>query len=75
MSRSKRRTPVIGITTAETEKAYKAAAHRSERRTARTKIKSGRPDDIPHPKKFGDPWGAPKDGKQMVDPKSKWMRK
>jgi len=28
-----------------------------------------------HSKVYGDPWKSPKDGKQMVDPHSKWMRK
>jgi hypothetical protein len=28
-----------------------------------------------HGAPFGDPWLAPKDGKQHIDPDSKWMRK
>ena len=28
-----------------------------------------------HSKVYGNPWKSPKDGKQMVDPNSKWMRK
>lgn len=75
MSRSKRKVPVAGITTARTEKDYKTSAHRSERRTARTKIKGGRPDDIPHPKAFGNPWSGPKDGKCWFDKDSKAVRK
>ena len=28
-----------------------------------------------HSKVYGDPWKSSKDGKQIVDPNSKWMRK
>ena len=77
MSRSRRKTPVIGMTTARSDKPYKVDAHRRERRALRTRLlfdleDSGR---CLHPKLFGDPWRAPKDGRQMVDPDSKWVRK
>lgn len=75
MSRSKRKVPIAGITTARTEKPYKVDEHRSERRTARTRIKSGRPDDIPHPKVFGNPWNGPKDGKRWFGKDSTVVRK
>jgi hypothetical protein len=32
-------------------------------------------DKALHSKVYGDPWRSPKDGKQMVNPNSKWMRK
>jgi hypothetical protein len=43
------------------------------RSSGRGVVKIGRePKDA---REYGDAWRAPKDGKQMVDPKSKWMRK
>jgi hypothetical protein len=77
MSRSRRKTPVIGLTTARSDKPFKVDEHRKERRGVRTKLASGvdADDRRLHSKVYGDPWNAPKDGKQMVDPKSKWMRK
>jgi hypothetical protein len=63
------------MTTTRSDKPFKIDEHRSERRTAKTKLASGREDEIPHPKVFGNPWAAPKDGKQWIDPNSKWMRK
>jgi len=74
MSRSKRKMPIAGITTAETEKSYKAAAHRAERRVVRAKVKSGA-DDIPHTKEFGDPWSGPKDGKYWFRDPTRILRK
>ncbi len=75
MSRSRRRTPVMPLTTAKSDKPYKVDEHRSFRRTCRTLIASQRYDELPHPIHYGDPWLAPKDGKQWIDPHSKWMRK
>ena len=76
MSRSRRKTAVMPITTAVSEKDYKAANHRSERRTVRTALASGSDDTAPKlHQDYGNPWNGPKDGKQRIDPKSKWMRK
>lgn len=77
MSRSKRKTPLIGLTTAQSDKPFKIDEHRSERRRARVLFQStlDADDRRLHSKVYGDPWNAPKDGKQWVDPKSKWMRK
>lgn len=67
MSRSRKKTPICGITTAESEKDDKARAHRQERSHVRRLIETD-PDAIPAPKTFGDPWGAAKDGKQYFRP-------
>ena len=65
------------MTTADSDKPFKTDAHRAERRSTRTKLASGIDADDPrmHAKVYGDPWLSPKDGWQMIDPKSKWMRK
>lgn len=64
MSRSKRKTPKVGHTTAESEKAFKQFAHRAERRA--TKISVANCEEPPDPKAFGEPWDGPKDGKQWL---------
>ena len=75
MARSRRRTPVIGITTAESDKLYKRQEHRRERRAVAQALSTG--DDPPGPKTFGDPWNSDKDGKQWFDPERhpKYLRK
>ncbi|MGF7004533.1 hypothetical protein [Aminobacter sp. BE322] len=64
MSRSRRKTPIIGITTAETDKPFKQAEHRRERRAVKAVIKTG--EEPPAPKAFGNPWDGQKDGKQWI---------
>jgi len=64
MSRSKRRTPKTGITTAASDKAFKTAEHRRERRAQKAVDYTN--DDAPHPKEFGNPHKSEKDGKQWL---------
>jgi len=75
MSRSRRHTPIIGMTTAKTDKPFKAAEHRRERRSVRVAITHD--DEVPGAKQFGNPAASEKDGKQAFDPLSfpKLMRK
>lgn len=75
MSRSKRKTPVSGNTTSESDKRFKVAEHKRERRQAKLALKAGRA--IKHPKAFGNPWASDKDGKFRFDPKKlpRLMRK
>ncbi|ELT50986.1 hypothetical protein D584_01293 [Brucella intermedia M86] len=62
------------MTTAESDKLFKEAEHRRERRAVRSAIKAG--DDLPHPRKFGDPWDGQKDGKRWLDGRdSRYLRK
>lgn len=76
MSRSQRKTPIIGITTAVSDKPFKRDEHRRERSTVRTILHASADDlAVPMPRAFGDPWKAPKDGKMRVDPVSPQMRK
>ena len=77
MSRSRRKTAIIGVTTATSDKPFKVDEHRAERHAVRAVIKRSlySDDRALHSKVYGNPWKSPKDGKQMVDPSSKWMRK
>jgi len=61
MSRSRRKTPIVPVTVAESDKAFKAREHRRERRAVATALANG--DEPPAPKAFGDPWKGEKDGK------------
>ena len=77
MSRSRRKTAIIGVTTAPSDKPFKVDEHRAERHAVRAVVKRSLDSDdrALHSKVYGDPWKSPKDGKQMIDPHSKWMRK
>jgi hypothetical protein len=76
MSRSRRRTPVRGITSASTEKPEKQAAHRLLRRVVRVALTTG-DAVLPHAREHSDPWCMAKDGKVRFDPDAepKAMRK
>src|ERR1700685_3324666 len=77
MSRSRRKTAIIGMTSATSDKPFKVDEHRAERHAVRAVVKRSLDNDdkASFSKVYGDPWKSPKDGKQMVDPNSKWMRK
>jgi len=67
MSRSRRKTPVMGITKAESDKRDKVLAHRRQRRQVRTALASGVAEVITR-RKAGDVWSFAKDGKSRFDP-------
>jgi len=73
MSRSRRKTPIAGVTTASSDKQFKKAEHSRERVTARIAVVRG--DDPPHRKSFGDPWKGDKDGKLYWPDRPKLLRK
>lgn len=79
MTRSRRKTPVIGITTAVSDKPYKVDEHRRERSAVRQHLKSTQDDvGIKHGKAYGNPWSSCKDGKQWLckEPgRERWLRK
>lgn len=83
MARSRRKTPIFGMTTAESEKAFKAQEHQRERSAVRDVLNGFIVHDpseenamIPAPKKFGNPWAGPKDGRRFrKSPAPKNMRK
>lgn len=66
MSQSRRKTPITSITTASSDKAFKTAEHRRERRAA--KVAASQLDEGPGAKAFGNPWASRKDGKSWFDP-------
>lgn len=69
MSRSKKRTPVNGHTTAPSEKEDKVSAHRRVRHHVGMVLRKD-PDaeTLPHEKELSSPWLMAKDGKQRFDP-------
>lgn len=74
MSRSRRRTPKVGITTARSEKQDKLKAHRRERRGVKAALAKGAEEhELPHRREVSDPWKMAKDGKaylgQMAKPR------
>ena len=64
MSRSRRRTPIVAMTKAGSEKPDKTLAHRAERTAVRDALAADR--EAPGGKLFGDPWKGDKDGKQYI---------
>lgn len=73
MSRSRRSAPIVPMTAAESDKAYKARAHRAERAAVRARLNKG--EEPPSPRAFGDPCGSEKDGKQYLPDADELLRK
>lgn len=63
MSRSRRKTPIVGMTTCESEKADKAKWHRKFRRAAKMDIEGGQFISF---RQYGSTWCMGKDGKQYL---------
>lgn len=71
MSRSRRRTPKVGITTARSEKQDKLQAHRDERRKVKVALAQGATEhELPHRREVSDPWLMAKDGKAYLGRKA-----
>lgn len=66
--RSRRKTPVRGITSAESEKADKVASHRVYRRTLKQSIDRALEAPLPRERQLTNPWSMAKDGKTRFDP-------
>ena len=77
MSRSRRKTPVRGITSAESEKQDKAASHRAYRHRLKQKIHPSLETPLPTEQQITNPWSMAKDGKTRFNPikSPKLMRK
>lgn len=73
MSRSRRKTPICGITTAESDKPGKVADHRRLRRINRQRVADGM--EPLHVRAVSDPWNHPKDGKQYAPRDERVLRK
>jgi hypothetical protein len=64
VARSRKKTPIAPITSAESEKADKLAAHRRERRKIRQRMMvDADADALPHTREVSNPWTYAKDGK------------
>src|SRR5207244_2425008 len=72
MSRSRRKNPICGITTAQSEKQNKREYNRRFRRATRQALRhfDTERDVLPHLREHSDPWAMDKDGKQRFDPKA-----
>lgn len=68
MGNSRRKTPMCGMTTAETDKPFKMNENRRQRRAVKVALMTGA--DVPSPKAYGNPWSSQKDGKQRFDPEA-----
>jgi len=69
VSRSRRKMPIHGVTTAESEKQEKRAYNRRYRHAVKQAVQSG-DDETPLPivREYSDPWAMGKDGKMLFDP-------
>lgn len=68
MSRSRKKTPILGVASGSCKK-YKKQSNRRARRVPVDQ-------ELPHKQAFGDEWGSPRDGKYyMRNPKPEDMRK
>lgn len=84
MSRSHRKTPIMGVAgNSSDQKKFKQQEHQRERTLVRCLIDSENFVDMPRPKKFGNEWSSPRDGKMWFgnckytypEDYPKWMRK
>ncbi len=70
MSKSRRKTPIGGVTTAESEKKDKRDYNRRYRRVAKQAVEAGdESKPLPILREHSDPWGMDKDGKMSFDPR------
>jgi hypothetical protein len=53
------------MTTKNSDKLFKKAAHKRARRALNARDLTS--EEAPAAKAYGNPWGAPKDGKQWID--------
>ncbi len=81
MSRSKRKIPIIGMCSIKcgAQKKFKRSEHRRERSKVKQVLINEQYDELPHPKKYGNEWASPRDGKGyfQIDRKElkKYLRK
>ncbi|WP_445677540.1 hypothetical protein [Pseudomonas putida] len=64
MSRSRRKTPIRGIISAESEHFDKQTWHRSYRIAVRRQLAKDPDSELPHLRDFFNPWCMAKDGKR-----------
>lgn len=61
MSRSFRKTPLLPLTTAISEKEFKRKERKAKRRAEKVAVEKGK-EVLPDEKEYGNPWSGPKDG-------------
>lgn len=54
----------MGFASSTNQKQFKQAEHSRERSAVRNLLKTGQYEVLPHPKKYGNEWDSPRDGKQ-----------
>ena len=74
MSRSRKKTPVCGITTARSEKQDKRLANRRLRRGQKQAVERG-DELLPLMREKSNVWSFAKDGRQMIDTSKPWSKK
>lgn len=75
MSRSKKKTPVVGTTTSETEKDDKRKANRKLRRATKIEVHKEK-EVLPEAREVSNVWAFGKDGKRYLkDANKKELRK
>ena len=77
MSRSRKKTPITGVTLAESEKQDKAKSHRRYRKAVKLAISPDLETPLPTERQLTNPWDMAKEGKSRYDPRPapKQMRK
>ena len=77
MARSRRKTPVVGVTSSESEKADKQLSHRKFRRVIRQVVPVNPDGHLPLEKELTNTHSMAKDGKSRFDPSAspKLLRK
>ena len=63
MGKSFRKTPIGPATFNGSNKPFKLREHRRERKRAKQLIGQGEYEALPHPKRYGNEWNSPRDGK------------
>ena len=70
MARSRKKTPVHGMTTASSEKEDKRFYNRRFRRVSKQALRVNPEREVlPHLREYSNPWCMDKDGKVRFDPK------
>jgi len=77
MSRSKKQSPVKGVSTASSDKADKVASHRKHRRVVKQLVSSGPVEIVPLERELTNSYVLSKDGKVRFNPQEqpKLLRK
>lgn len=64
MARSKWKTPICGMTSNCGQKLFRSQQNSKERKRVKQLLAVGKYEDLPHPKKYGNEWDSPRDGKR-----------